>query len=267
MHKITLVCLLTILLTSCSRPQSIMGPAPTPTVGTMELCEDGATIAVGDFVLINNIWNKGDTTGYTECIFTQAGDPAVLGWRWDWPGKDRLIKAYPEVMLGDSPWSDAVPTGSLPLPVSDEDFLVTYDAALQAFGSWNFALELWLTDALPPAEENIRYEVMFWMDAGALSPGPAARDIITVDDVTYSVHVSPNHGDASGGSGATWTYIVFYARQPQHTATLNLGEFLGYLQDEGIIEDNLYVATVELGMEIASGSGEFVLNSYEVSVP
>jgi len=37
---------------------------------------------------------------------------------------------------------------------------------------WNAAFEMWLTSDLPPAEQNTTDEIMIWVDARDLVPGP-----------------------------------------------------------------------------------------------
>jgi hypothetical protein len=266
---VVLLCSLCMGLVACNAPQHTPRPQDTPqSVETILACADNQRIAIGDYILINNVWNKGQQTDYMQCVFSQSdAPPAVMGWRWDWPGMERQIKAYPEIMVGDSPWDDAPTTGDLPVPVSDRDLFVTYAASVQATGRYNVALEMWLTSDLPPAEGNITDEVMIWVDAHELTPGPPTYDIVTIDGAKYSLHIRYNHGDASGGSAATWSYIAFYSRQPQYAATLNIGKFLGYLLENDIIQKNRYVASIEMGTEVASGKGEFVLSTYDVTVP
>lgn len=259
---------LCVSLIACSQ-STVPTPTATPSpVDTLLTCEDHARIRVGDFVLHNNVWNKGDRTDYTQCVFAQSDVyPTTFGWRWDWPGTGRQIKAYPEVMLGDSPWDNEPPTGQLPLPVSESDIVVTYDASIEASGNWNVALEMWLTNDPTPTEQNITDEVMIWVAEQGLVPGPPTYAIVTIDDVKYSLHVAQGHGDESGGSAATWSYIAFYAREPQLSGTLNLRKFLDTLVENGIIEQDRYVASLELGTEVASGTGEFILSMYAVALP
>jgi hypothetical protein len=261
--------ILCMVLLACTAPLPPRQPTETPqNLETLLTCGDNQRIVVGDYVLNNNVWNKGEETDYMQCVFAQRDTPpAVMGWRWAWPGTGRQVKAYPEVMVGNSPWDDAPTTGELPVPVTDRDIFVTYDASVQASGRWNVALEMWLTSALPPAEGNITDEVMIWVDANELTPGPPTYDILMIDGAKYSLHISYGHGDASGGSAASWSYIAFYSRESQLAATLNLGKFLDYLLENEIIQENRYVASIEMGTEVASGTGEFVLSNYAITMP
>ncbi len=241
---------------------------PTPVPYSHSTCADYARINIGNYTLHNNVWNKRDRTDYTQCIFTQNTTlPTTMGWRWNWPGTRGEIQAYPEVMFGDSPWDTEPPTGGFPLPVSNRDLLVTYTATISATGKWNVAFDLWLTDAPAPAAANITDEIMIWVDANDLMPGPQVYDIVAFDGITYTVHIAPGHGDASGGSSATWTYIAFKTRRPLLSATLNMGHFLGYLLEKQVIGKERYLASLEFGTELASGQGEFVLERYEIALP
>lgn len=283
MRKTIAILLLCLCLASgaCSGPKEVplpqatdvatlpsASPEPTQTVYAHSACGDYERINVGDYILNNNVWNKGDRTDYTQCVFAQSTTPpTTMGWRWDWPGDAREIQAYPEVMFGDSPWDAEPPTGELPLPVSDRDLLVTYTASIEATGKWNVAFDLWLTSSPSPAEQNITDEVMIWVAANDLMPGPLVYDIVAFDGITYTVHVKPGHGDASGGSAATWSYIAFKTREPLLSGTLNMGHFLGYLLEKQVIGQDRYIASLEFGTELRSGSGEFVLSAYEITLP
>jgi hypothetical protein len=148
-----------------------------------------------------------------------------------------------------------VAAGGLPLPIGTRDVLVTYTATISATGKWNVAFEMWLTRDPAPAEQNITDEVMIWVARNDLMPGPLVYDKVTFDGVAYTVHVAPGHGDASGGSAATWKYIAFVTREPQLSGTLNMSHFLDYLVEKQVIEPDRYIASLELGTEIESGKG------------
>ena len=266
---------LCLILTACGRSQETAPPqtaivqeppkTPQPALST---CADFERIHIGDYILNNNVWNKGDRTDYTQCIFAHGDTPpTTMGWRWDWPGDAREIQAYPEVMLGDSPWDAEPVTGGLPLPIGARDVLITYTAAISATGQWNMAFEMWLTSDPAPADHNITDEVMIWVARNDLMPGPLVYDKVTFDGVAYTVHVAPGHGDASGDSAATWKYIAFVTREPQLSGTLNMSHFLDYLVEKQVIEPDRYIASLELGTEIRSGAGEFILSAYEVTMP
>ena len=260
---------LCLALAACEgSPKAPQVQTPSPSPEPIVACEDYERLAVGDYVLNNNVWNKGERTDYTQCVFAQGdASPAKMGWHWNWPGTGGQIQAYPEVMYGDSPWDDEPPTGALPLPVDECELVVTYDASLEASGRWNVALEMWLTSDRLPAEENITDEVMIWVDAEGLSPGSRIYDTVTIDGARYRVFYRRGHGDASGGSSARWSYIAFLSEERMLAGTLNMGRFLDYLLEKEVIDPDRYVASLELGTEVASGEGEFTLSTYEIVIP
>lgn len=266
---IVLLFILCLVLVACDSAIEPLRPQETPhneRIDTLLACEDNKRIVLGDYILHNNVWNKGDRTDYTQCVFAQSDTPsAVMGWRWAWPGTGKQVKAYPEVMYGNSPWDDEPPTGRLPVPVSVRDLFVTYDASIQATGIWNVALEMWLTSSLSPAEENITDEVMIWIDADGMVPGSSVYDTMTLDGMDYYLVIYKGHGDNSGGSSARWSYIAFVSREPMLSGTLNIGSFLDYLLQNEIIEPDRYIASIELGTEVASGEGEFILSAFEIA--
>src|ERR1035437_2342295 len=63
-----------------------------------------STIVGGRYRLLNNVWNKGATTGrYRQKIFVNDdnGKP-VFGWAWKWRDSSGVV-AYPEIQTGHSP--------------------------------------------------------------------------------------------------------------------------------------------------------------------
>ena len=102
---------------------------------------------------------------------------------------------------------------------------------------------------------------MIWLDRfGSLSSGGRWVENIDIDGVRYSVYLAEKWGDG-------WGYIAFVRSKPQSGAgTLDLVQFLSYLRDQNLITGNEYIASIELGNEIVGGSGETILNQFEVSV-
>jgi hypothetical protein len=100
---------------------------------------------------------------------------------------------------------------------------------------------------------------MIWLDRqGGLSPGGAFSERVSLDNSTYAVYVGDHWGDG-------WKYIAFVSAEPQLGArTLDLVSFLSYLREKNLITGNEYLASVEFGNEVATGSGETIVKRYEV---
>ena len=92
---VVLLFCLCMVLVACNVPQNSPPLQETPqSVDALLACEDNQRIIVGDYILFNNVWNKAEWTDYMQCVFAQTDTPpTVMGWRWDWPGTGRQIKA------------------------------------------------------------------------------------------------------------------------------------------------------------------------------
>jgi hypothetical protein len=81
-----------------------------------------------------------------------------------------------------------------------------------------------------------------------------------IDGVEYSVYVGQNWGDG-------WTYIAFLrAPYALGTGSLDLADFLAYILEKELATGEEFLASIEFGNEVATGSGETILNQYAVSV-
>src|SRR5262249_46577225 len=105
-------------------------------------------------------------------------------------------------------------------------------------------------------------EVMFWMDSSELRPAGTVIATPSIGGVDYELFQAENFGDRGDGTG--WTYLVFRRRQVAHQGTLEMLPLLQYLAGQGLIASTDFVADVEFGSEVASGSG--ILWNQELSV-
>lgn len=102
---------------------------------------------------------------------------------------------------------------------------------------------------------------MIWLESyGGMQPGGTFLEQATIDGLLYDVVVAENFG---GG----WRYIAFRRVTPQlGAATLNVAAFLSYIQSKSLATGNEYLASIEFGNEVISGTGETRVNAYAVSV-
>ena len=222
----------------------------------------------GGYVLSNNIWNKGATTGpFTESIYrdVQDGIP-VFGWEWQWPSSSNVV-SYPEVIYGDKPWGpDLNLVPGFPFLVGSRNITARFDITLEARGFYNMAFELWVVSGLPETKEKITHEIMIWNYNHFGDPAGTRRGTIDVAGVTYDVFVRESQVDASGQNANTWTYIAFAARTPVLKGPLPIGKFLDYLVGAGMLTTSGYVTSVELGNEIMEGTGKVQVKGYSISL-
>jgi hypothetical protein len=262
---------LTPTSTMTPTPTLTLAPAPTMTASSAISvipmnCDDQGGAVKGVYRAENNTWGKGDLSGWSQCIGlgNNPGGTLVARWTWDWLDSGTNVKAYPEVIFGQKPGS-STSSPDMPEKINNVDeLMITYDITSSHTGSGNTAFDIWLTNTQNPLKWGappITHEIMIWLDRyGGLAPGGSWVERVDIDGMTYSVYKGENYGDG-------WTYIAFVAKTFQPGAgTLNLRSFLSYLRDKGFVTGDEYIASIELGNEVVSGTGETMLNQYSVSI-
>ena len=263
------------LLTSACSGRSAAADVPDPGARVIG-CDAEANHPTRHGTLVNNQWNRASAPpgAWRQCLQSRERDGRTeFGWFWEWPTRDGLY-AYPEILVGRSPWK-AAPSNDPRFPRSvaaTRRLTIDYDIESRSGGKKNLAAELWLTDkalpAGPPDPRSIKVELMIWTDA---SPGMvSARDqpvaTIEVDGRAWRVFVKRHWGDASGGSGHTWTFVIYQATTNTPTARYDARKFLQDAIDRGLVAPGDVIAGVELGNEITSGSGSTWLRRFDVEV-
>lgn len=231
---------------------------------------DGGRIVVGGrYIVANNCWNRGAANGAgKQRIFLEDIEgKKVFGWQWSWSGMNSVV-AYPEVICGTKPW-DPPAAGlipELPFKVGSKRMTVDFDISLKASGSYNMAFSLWAVSKLPATSGAITHEIMIWNVDRGVTPAGSSRGALKVGDVSYDVYVSPGHSDASGKSSHSWTYIAFVAKRSVLRGPLDITAFTDYLTAKNILDNNLYITSLELGNEVVSGTGLLEIADFNVRI-
>lgn len=238
-----------------------------------EKCADWDTLRDGEFLYENNVWNKaalqpGET--YRQCVRRRSvGGRPQFGWAWSWPDRiERRVYAYPQVIFGKKPWSDA-PTTTPKLPAAIArlgQVTLTYEveSTVEA-GAYNLAPEVWIAKTgTNPTKADVASELMFWMDYSGVEPAGAKVEQITVDGKQYEVW----YADMGAAPGPVWKYVTFRAlvREPSR-ATLRIDQFLNYAIGKGYVDRTHFLASIELGNEISSGRGHTWVKQLSVTIP
>jgi hypothetical protein len=222
----------------------------------------------GGYVLSNNIWNKGATSGqFAESIFRDVLDGVpVFGWEWQWPSGSDVV-SYPEVIYGNKPWGpDLNLVSGFPFLVGSRKITASFDITIEAKGIYNMAFSLWTVSSLPETKEKIVHEIMIWNFNNFGEPVGTRRETIRIDRAVYDVFVKESQGDISGRNANRWNYIAFAARTPMLKGKLSIDKFLDYLVGKGLLTTNEFVTSVELGSEIVEGKGKVLVKGYSISL-
>jgi len=220
-------------------------------------CGDWARLTFPDFYVENNVWGKRDITDYKQCIFRAD---KVFGWEWTWPSGAPDVVAYPEISFGWKPWNSQSTTPKLPLQVSKvKKALVTYDLSMKSEGIYNLAFDACLTREPKPNEKNITAEIMIWLDHDTLKPDGSSSEAVTIDGETYDFYKGqPPH--------AEWPYLAFIKKTPRISGKTDFRKFLDYLVRAKHVSPNDYLASIEFGNEVYSGTGKTEVKKYVVEI-
>ena len=230
--------------------------------------------------LLNNAWNRSaaGTFAWSQCLQDRTVDGnKQWGWSWRWPDNGDQVYAYPSIDIGAKPW-DAGPGNDARFPrlIADTPhLLLNYDVELQATATsrYNLATSLWFVRtpqvSSVPVEADISSELMIWTDytPDMLSEGGGAtlRGEITVGGRAWQVWAAESWGDASGSSTHRWRYVAYTARQRSTALNIDIRPFIDDAIARGLVAADHYIANVELGNEIAAGTGTAWVRSFTVS--
>lgn len=238
-------------------------------------CTDWLSVTTPVGRLSNNVWNKqaAGTFNPTQCLEQRvAGNSLQYGWSWNWPASSNTIFAYPEIVVGAKPWEPGPGNDArFPRQVSATNrMLVSYDAEVTTTGVHNLAASIWLintpTVANPPVTSNVVTEMMIWTRSTTFNPGGSYRGNVVIDGVEWEVWAAENWGDNSGANANRWTYIAYRAVKPALAITFDARKLMADAASRGLLSTSSYIADVELGNEIMSGSGTTFLKSFSVSI-
>jgi hypothetical protein len=181
-----------------------------------------STVVNGRYRLLNNVWNKGATTGrYRQKIFVNDDrGKTIFGWTWKWRESGGVV-SYPEVYVGKSPWnSEATLDPGFPFQAGTKKLIASYDIALEATGMYNLAFEFWALSRPPASKDTITHEVMIWIAGERLGAAGNVVGKVTLDGNAFSIFQDKHHGDATGVNQNTWTIISLVAECVPRIAAL-----------------------------------------------
>lgn len=278
-----LLCAVVVTLTGCGRNPSSPTSNPTathvPVISSQPQAAEGAIsqetkadwgvlLHQGKYRVINNVWNKGIASGaFQQKVFLETLDgKEAFGWQWSWP-RARDVMAYPEIAYGDKPWDP--PSGlpsEFPFQVSSRKMAVRYDIRLTATGTYTMAFTLWAIANTNNPKGSITHEIMIWTANRGGTPAGIRRGTLLVNGVNFDVYVNPNQSDNSGANNNQWTYVAFVAQTPLLKGQLELDAMTDYLLKQGMMANDTYLTSLELGTEISGGEGKAEILDYAVMV-
>lgn len=268
-----------LVLAACGLGSGAAETAAPPDVLTLE-CADYASVSTPLGRLSNNVWNKqaAGARPWRQCLQRRTGADGEpqYGWLWQWPsgGLPTTVRAYPEIVVGTMPWTGGPGNDSrLPRRLADtRRLIVDYDVDTEATGRRNLAASIWLTRtpavAVPAGLSAIATEIMVWTDAVPASfvPAGSKRAEVVIDGAAWEVWAAENWGDSAGVHANRWTYVTYRAKAFRRAARYDAMKLIDDAVRRGFVSPDLYIADVELGNEIVSGSGRTWLKRFAVTI-
>ena len=122
---------------------------------------------------------------------------------------------------------------------------------------YNISFDLWVTRTNPPTPDSRRVEVMIWVDyqnPWNVQEPNLGRSVIDGEEYLVSK------------SQSDWTLIEFRKAKKMRAGSLRIDHFLNLLLSAGHLLGSDYLADVEFGSEIVSGTGSTTIQNYSVSI-
>jgi hypothetical protein len=232
--------------------------------------EDSVLLPIPGAVLDNNVYGKGNITNYEQSIF-RGKDKA--GWEWDWPesGGPKL-KSYPEVLIGRSPWSDVggiagadgLHAGDqLPRPLIEARQTLDFDFNTVANGLWLASFDFWITSSDHPTKNDIVSNLCIWTMNHGLKPSDVYKGRhmkLKIGGRTYeAIFETPKENPDK-----PWKTLCLIDTEPRSKGSLELGPLLDALIAHGLAKPADFLATAELGTEVAFGKGHTTLQNFKL---
>ncbi|WP_420236228.1 hypothetical protein ACOBR2_11350 [Telmatobacter bradus] len=269
MFKQTLFMLSLILVASSSVP--VVFAQTNSEVAPVDVrTEDSVLLDIPGAVLDNNVYGKGNITNYKQSIFRGKNN---AGWNWDWPESGGPeLKSYPEVLIGRSPWSDVggiagaaeLHAGNqLPRRLSEARQTLDFDFVTVANGLWLASFDFWITSSDHPAKNDIVSNLCIWTMNHGLKPSDVYKGRhmkLKIGGRTYeAIFETPKDNPDK-----SWKTLCLIDTEPRSKGSLALGPLMDALIAHGLAKPTDFLATAELGTEVAFGKGHTTLQIFKL---
>jgi hypothetical protein len=267
MFKPILFVFTSILLVSASI-LFVVAQATSPAVPIEVRTEDNALLPILGAVLYNNVYGKGDIVNYRQSIFHGKDD---AGWEWDWPESGGLVlKNYPEVLVGRSPWSDAgglagaagLSAGDqLPRRLAEARMTIDFDFSTVADGLWLGSFDFWITSSDHPSTKDIVSNLTIWtMNHGVKNTYKGRHMTLKIGGRTYEAIIETPKEQPD----KPWKTLCLVDTEPRSKGSLELGPLVDVMIAHGLAKPTDFLATAELGSEVAYGKGRTTLRTFRL---
>lgn len=238
---------------------------PSAAKGLGEITGATKVVSANGWMALNNAWGsstlKEGTDFKVSTVYNSKDLTSGTTFSWSYALSTeafQTVKAYPDLMFGHSPYGTPNPTDLVrPFPIQVSaisslavDFAVAFAGNK---GGFNVAFDVWLTKVPGGDRSTVTNEIMVVLH----KPDLASYGDVVGEYVDGGQRASIYHKD-------TYTAVVFDKDVPE--GTLDLAKLLAKLGELGIVSRDEYLASVQLGAEVFSGSGELTIKNLDVTM-
>ena len=224
---------------------------------TVKRSEDFALLSFDHGVLYNNVFSKGNIQNAFQQVFLDGNQ---FGWEWDWPeNTGPSVKTYPEVILGRSPWSKAEYGSQLPCALEKVRYVLDFDLTTEAEGSWCESFDFWITNNSDPQVKNITCNLCIWTKVHQIEAAYlGSHETVKIGGRIYEAIIETPDDQPS----KTWNTLFVMDTEPRSQGSLELQPFMEILIERGLAKLDHFLATAELGNEVAYGKGKTIVQKF-----
>jgi len=221
--------------------------------------DDFALLPFDNGVLYNNVFAKGDIQNAFQQVFL---DENQFGWEWNWPkNTGPSVKTYPEVILGRSPWSKAEYGSQLPCALEKVEFVLDFDFTAEAEGSWSDSFDFWITSKPDPKVNDIICNLCIWTRRHQLEGAyRGSHETLKIGGRTYKAIIETPADQPE----KAWNTLFIIDTEPRSQGNLELQPFMEILIGRGLAKPGHFLATAELGNEVAYGKGKTIVRKFSL---
>jgi hypothetical protein len=228
-----------------------------PIIYDKDIYDDFALLPFQNGVLYNNVFAKGGIKNSSQHIFKYD---TTVGWEWEWPENEGLfIKTYPEIVLGKSPWSKAQYGNQIPCRLNKIKQNIEFDITTNAEGSWCLSFDFWITKSINPEPIDITCNLCIWTKKNSIEGSYNGKhEVIRIGERAYDVITETPHDQPN----KHWNTLFAVDQMSRSEGILELQPFIELLINRGLAKEDDYLATAELGNEIAYGKGKTTVDKF-----
>jgi hypothetical protein len=170
--------------------------------------------------------------------------------------------------MGKSPFGGDTTNEYFPKKIKEIKTLeATYDVSMYIEPKkYNLAFDLWVTKNAKNQTSDISHEIMIWEDRNVAMPaGKFIKEVKTSSGTYRMYHTYMDRSKENLGT-LGWYFTAFVRKEGIRSNTLDLKEFIYIMLNEGILNENHFISTVEFGNEIYNACGYTIVNNYNLNI-